>query len=149
MKSERLVLNFTRLVEILNALAWSYVAYFEEPQPPSTPADQILKLLPLTPFLVALFLLRREPSTYHWLLIGAVHQALAVVVFACAALFLFVEFPDTALVSFWLIVAGVTQVMVWRSTRRFVPDIRTRSGPHVAIRVGLVFLFAFGFLLLK
>jgi len=148
MTSRALDLNFIRLIEAMDAVAWAYmVSASRMPYEPIDPTRK-LALLPLVPFLVALFLLRREPNPSQWASIRVIHQALATVAFVVAAILL-VGLPDTAIAFVFFTALALVQLAVLRLVRRFLPATYVYGRRHRVLRVGMVFLFAFGFLLLK
>ena len=77
------------------------------------------------------------------------HQALAIVTIAIAAISL-VGLPDTAPATIYVTVFALLQVAALKITRRFVSTAsHVRQWPISVLRVAMVLLFAFLFLLVK
>jgi hypothetical protein len=103
MSSRRVDVHFLRFVELANTCAFLYLAWVIDANdlvgPRSRPEIGLINsvlLLAIVPFFVAFITsFRNELAPSQWLLIRAMHQALAIVTIAIAAISL-VGLPDTA-----------------------------------------------------
>jgi hypothetical protein len=153
-------LYFVRFVEITNAIALFSVARVFDVydmlghrlQSPrlETGLNNAVPFLPAVPFLVAfLIVLRKEPTASQWLAIRAIHQALAIVTLAISALSI-VGLPDTAPALIYVGVLAVLQLAALKATRQFVSNpSHVRQWPIPVLRVAMVLLFTFAFLMRK
>jgi len=107
-------------------------------------------LLAVVPFVVAFIMsFRKELTESQWLLIRAIHQALAIVTTAIAAISL-VGLPDTAPATVCSTVFALLQVAALKASRQFVLGAsQIKRWPIRVLRVAMVLLFAFLFLLMK
>jgi hypothetical protein len=92
---------------------------------------------------------REDLTGSHRPLIRATHQAFAIVTIAIATISL-VGLPDTAPVTISMTVFGLLQVAALKASKQFVRDAsKVNQWPIKIVRVALVFVFAFLFLLMK
>ena len=160
MSSRRVDVYFLRLVEIANTCVFSYVSWVLgahdmvglrlQRSRLENGLNDFVPLLAAVPFLLAFVQsFRKELTLSQWLLIRAMHQALAIVTIAIAAISL-VGLPDTAPLTICVTVLALLQVAALRATCQFVTSVsHLRQWPIRVLRVAMVFLFAFVFLLMK
>jgi hypothetical protein len=157
MSSRRADVYLIRFVEFANACVFLYLAWvintsdFAGPRSRSENRLTIfVLLLAVVPFVVAFITsFRKELTGSQWLLIRAMHQALAIVTIAIAAISL-VGLPDTAPVTICGTVFALLQVAALKASRQFVLGTsQVKRWPTTALRVAMVLFFAFLFLLLK
>ena len=157
MSSRRVDVYFVRFVEFANACVFLYLAWvidasdFAGPRSrPEIGLTNFVLLLAVVPFFVAFITsFQKELTESQWLLIRAVHQALAIVTLAIAAILL-LGLPDTAPAVIFATVLGLLQVATLKVVRKFVSmSSPVRQWPISVLRVAMVFLFAFVFLLMK
>jgi hypothetical protein len=149
--------TFVRFVELANACVFLYLAWMIDANDFVGPRSRTeiglinsVLLLAIVPFFVAFISsFRKEPPPPQWLLIRAMHQALAIVTIAIAAISL-VGLPDTAPATIYVTVFALLQVAALKITRQFVSTAsHVRQWPISVLRVAMVLLFAFLFLLMK
>jgi hypothetical protein len=158
--SRRVDVYFLRFVEIANTCVFLYVSWALgahdmvglrlQRSRLENGLNDFVPLLAAAPFLLAFVLLfRKELTPPQWLLIRAMHQALAIVTIAIAAISL-VGLPDTVLATICVTVFALLQVGALKASRQFVPGAsHVQRWPIRVLRVAMVFLFAFLFLLMK
>jgi hypothetical protein len=150
---------FLRFVELANTCTFLYVAWKLgahdmvglrlQRSRLENGLDDFVPLLAAVPFLLGFVLLfRQELAPSQWLLIRAMHQALAIVTIAIAAISL-VGLPDTARATICVTVLALLQVAALKASRQFVFGAsHVQQWPIRVLRVAMVFLFAFLFLLM-
>ena len=148
MKFRQLDLNAIRVVEVLTALAFCYLAYLASKEPFSTDAGTVLRLSPVIPFAVAFVWLVRGPNNSQWLTIRAIHQAMSLVSLGCAGILL-VGLPDTAIACAYLALVGAIQLAALLAIRRVAADLPATSGWHRSLRIGMVFFLSVVYLSFK
>ena len=148
---------FLRFVELANTCVFLYLAWVIDANHFVGPRSRFeigltnsVILLAIVPFVVAFITsFRKESVPSQWLLIRATHQALAIVTTAIAAISL-VGLPDTAPATIYVTVFALLQVAALKITRQFVSTAsHVRQWPISVLRVAMVLLFAFLFLLVK
>lgn len=157
MSSRRVDIYFLRFVELANTCVFLYLAWVIDGNdfvgPRSRPEIGLINsvlLLAIVPFFVAFITsFRKKFAPSQWLLIRATHQALAIVTTAIAAISL-VGLPDTAPASIFVTIFALLQVAALKASRQFVFGAsNVQQWPIRVLRVAMVFLFAFLFLLMK
>jgi hypothetical protein len=157
MSSRRVDVYFIRFVELANVCGFIYLAWLIDATDLAGPRSRsdiglidFVLFLAVVPFSVAFITsFRKEPTESKWPLIRATHQALAIVTIAIAAISL-VGLPDTAPATICVTIFALLQVAALKASRPFVLGAsRVQPWPITALRVAMVFLFAFLFLLMK
>ncbi|MGC2245965.1 MAG: hypothetical protein WA609_05125 [Terriglobales bacterium] len=146
-----------RLVEFANAATFLFLASLIDASDfvgPRSRSEIVLAnfvlFLAASPFFVAFVMsFRKELTDSQWLLMRAPHQALAIVAVTIAVVSL-VGLPDTVRVTICIVIMASLQLAVLKVTGKSL--LRAPGGAHwpiTALRLAMVFLFAFVFLLLK
>jgi hypothetical protein len=125
-------LNAVRAIDILTALGFCYLAHLARRDPFATDIRTAIQLLPVVPFVLAFIWLTREPTASQWLAILAIHQALALVILALAAILL-VGLPDTKFACAYLAIAGALQLLALAALRRVAPALPKMSRGHTVL----------------
>jgi len=157
MTSRRIDVYFVRFVEFANVSVFLYLAWVINATDLAGPRSgseigltDFVLLLAVVPFSLAFTTsFRKQFTDSQWLLIRATHQALAIVTIAVGAISL-VGLPDTAPLTICVTVIALLQLAALKASRQFVPGAsQVNRRPIMLLRVALVFLFAFLFLLMK
>jgi hypothetical protein len=157
MSFRRVEVYFVRFVELANAFVFIYLAWVIDATKFAGPRSQseigltnLVLLLAVVPFFVAFITsFQQELSEPRWLFIRATHQALAIVTIAIAVISL-VGLPDTAPATIFVTVLALLQLVALKASRQLICDSpHVQRGPIRVLRVAMVFLFAFAFLLMK
>ena len=156
MSSRRVDVYFVRFVEFANACVFAFLAVINAsdlagPRSRSEIAlTNFVLLLAVVPFFVAFITsFQNELPESRWLFIRATHQSLAIVTIAIAAISM-VGLPDTAPATIFVTVIAVLQLAALKASGQLVSaSSRVQRGPIRVLRVAMVFLFAFAFLLMK
>ena len=156
MSSRRIDVYFVRFVEFANVSVFLYLLgdQCHRPCGPRSGSEigltDFVLLLAVVPFSLAFITsFRKQFTDSQWLLIRATHQALAIVTIAVGAISL-VGLPDTAPLTICVTVIALLQLAALKASRQFVPGAsQVNRRPIMLLRVAMVFLFAFLFLLMK
>ena len=157
MSSRHLDIQFVRFVEFSTTCVFLYLAWVVDFSDFAGARDRseislinFVLLLAVVPFFIAFIMSFRNGLTEsRWLLIRTTHQALAIVTIAIAAILL-VGLPDTASATICVTVLAVLQLAALKASRKFAfGPLQAQRWPIRALRVAMVFWFAFVFLLMK
>ena len=149
---------FIRFGELANACGFLYLAWAINATDLAGPRSRTqvgltdcVLLLAIAPFFVALIAtFRKELTQSQWLLIRATHQALAIVTVAITGTIFLVGLPDTTPATICVGIFALLQVAALKASRQFIVDAsHVRPWQVRTLRVAMVFLFAFLFLLMK
>jgi hypothetical protein len=152
MSSRRGDLYLIRFVEFANVSGLLYLTWVINATDLAGPRalTNCVLVLAAAPFFIAFVAtFRKELTRSQWPLIRATHQALAIVTVAIAAISL-VGLPDTAPATISVTLVALLQMVALQGSRQFVLDpSQVKEWPITLLRVAMVFLFAFLFLLMK